>query len=56
MKHYFAIDGNYGQADDIVILDTSMWTEDDFMEVDDELDYYRPQKALEIASKYNVND
>ena len=52
MKHYFATDGNYGDADDIFVVDTDEWTNEDFIAVSEEIDYYRIDLAREIAKKY----
>ena len=30
MNHYFATDGNYGNAENLVIIDTADWTEDEW--------------------------
>ena len=54
MKTYFALDGNYGDATDIVIIDTEKLTELDWNGIEEELDYYRAELAKEIERKYNV--
>ena len=50
--HYFAEDGNFGNADGIAILDTSQWTEDDWMEIESSEDYARADTARQIAQRY----
>lgn len=52
-KAYFAQDGNYGDAYDVEIVDTTRWTEKDWQDIDDELDYARPELARAIAQRYN---
>lgn len=47
--HYFAIDGNYGDASRMVVLDTSDWLEEDWTEIDECLDYERVERALDIS-------
>lgn len=55
--HYFAMDGNYGDAEKIVIVDTSDWDEDDWAAVE----YARDgEERMEIAraiadGEYNSN-
>jgi hypothetical protein len=50
--HYFAEDGNFGSAEGIAILDTTYWTEDDWMEIEGASDYERVGVARSIAQKY----
>lgn len=52
-SHYFASDGNYGGADKVVILKTSHWTGDDWLELEEAYDLDRITVALSIDSKYN---
>jgi hypothetical protein len=49
MAHYFAIDGNYGDADGIVIVDTSGWTEDDWTAIEEVGDAERANLAYALA-------
>ena len=51
-SHYFASDGNYGGADKVVIVETSHWTGDDWLELEEAYDLDRINVALEIDSKY----
>ena len=46
---YFAVDGNYGNADGIVIVDTASWTEDDWQVIDEAGDRDRASVALALA-------
>ncbi len=48
-SHYFAADGNYGDAFDLVIVDTAAWSDEDWAQIDEALDYDRPKIAEEIA-------
>lgn len=50
--HYFAEDGNFGSAERLVILDTTYWNEDDWLEIEEASDYDRTQVAREIAQRY----
>jgi hypothetical protein len=53
---YFATDGNYGDADELYICDTSYWTEEDWSEIEDSSDYQRYLVAREINSKYGLRN
>ena len=47
--HYFASDGNYGEWEGAsVILDTSVFTSDDWERIDMEADHWRAQLAYDI--------
>lgn len=46
---YFAIDGNYGDADGIVIADTSDWSEDDWEAIELAGDRDRASVAYALA-------
>lgn len=48
--HYFAKDGNYGDAKELVIIDTSDWTEDEWSDIDFAIDSNRPSIALSLSS------
>lgn len=50
---YFASDGSYGDAEGIVLIDTSEWTEDEWAEIDGMTDSERYDfaLALEYAAK-----
>lgn len=49
ITHYFATDGNYGDASGIVVVNTSKWTNQDWELVDETMDYERPQIAKQIS-------
>ncbi len=51
-SHYFASDGNYGAADNVAIIKTGHWTEDDWLEIEDCWDGDRVDVALKIEAKY----
>lgn len=40
MKTYFSKDSSYGDATDLIIIDTSEWTDEDWREVDSGSDIY----------------
>lgn len=46
---YFAIDGNYGNADGIVIVETSDWSEDDWSAIEMAGDADRASVAYALA-------
>ena len=46
--HYFAKDGNYGDALGLVVVDTSEWTEQDWVLIDEAIDDERPEIAEQI--------
>lgn len=52
MQHYFANDGNYGDAEEILIVDTDLWNEEDWQEIEDATDSERPQIAQAISERY----
>lgn len=54
MASYFGKDGNYGDAENIVIVDTSDWTEDDWQMIDEAGDTDRASVALGIANRSKV--
>jgi hypothetical protein len=47
--HYFAIDGNYGDAAGLTIIDTGDWIETDFDAVEQASDGERPEVARLIS-------
>ena len=49
--HYFAKDGNYGDASQMVVISTDNWTNDDWALLDETIDYNRAQVALDISIK-----
>ena len=46
---YFAKDGNYGDANGIVVVDTTAWTTEDFELMDQASDENRPTLARLIS-------
>lgn len=52
MKHYFAKDGNYGNAYAMFTCDTVEWTEEDWQAIEESSDSERVNVAIAIASKY----
>lgn len=50
--HYFASDGNYGDVDGLVIIETTHWTELDWEDLEGSSDESRPATAETIAKKY----
>ena len=50
-KSYFAVDGNYGSADGMVIIDTTNWSEDEWSQVELASDTERAQVALDLTNK-----
>ena len=51
-SHYFASDGNYGSANNVVILETGHWDADDWTAIEESWDGDRISTALEIVRKY----
>lgn len=49
---YFAGDGSYGEADDLVVLDTADWTADDWQEIGEASDWERPALAENIRRRH----
>lgn len=49
---YFAGDGNYGNADGILVLETTLWSELDWQMLDEVSDEARPTVARLIAESY----
>ena len=49
--HYFAADGNYGDAASLVVVDTSDWTEDEWAAIDEARDEDRGRIALELETQ-----
>lgn len=52
---YFAADGNYGDAEDILIIDTSTWSDDEIEAVSMATDSNRLSVASQIAANYAEN-
>ena len=49
---YFSPDGSYGSAKGLVIVDTSMWTENDWNQLEWAMDENMPKLAMLIANKH----
>lgn len=52
---YFAADGNYGDAEDILIVDTSAWSDEEVDAVSMATDSNRLDVARQIAANYADN-
>lgn len=52
MKHYFSPDGNFGNAEGLVIVPTAKWSRDDWEDIEDSQDGERHQVATEKAELY----
>ena len=48
---YFALDGNYGEAQGMVVVDTTKWSEDDWTQIEEAGDSERAQVALDLTNK-----
>ncbi len=48
---YFALDGNYGEAQGLVVIDTTKWSEDDWTQIEEAGDSERAQVALSLTNK-----
>jgi hypothetical protein len=55
MKHYFSADGNYGDASDCVVVDTSDFTDSDWEELANLGDLGRMEYLGELIDKYRPN-
>lgn len=53
--HYFAIDGNYGDATDLILVHTDDWTEEDWDRIFDTNDNDRLAVAKEICDSKQSN-
>jgi hypothetical protein len=51
-KHYFSPDGNFGDAEGLVIVQTTAWTDEDWEELENVHESERWTKGEEIASRY----
>jgi len=49
---YFAMDGNYGSAHGLVVIDTNGWTDEDWEAVENASDADRFIVAVTIAEAY----
>lgn len=49
MNHYFADDGNYGDANGLVVIDTGHFTDEDWTLIEQTSDWQRAVVARDIA-------
>lgn len=49
---YFALDGNYGDASGLTVIETTHWSEVDWAILDAASDWHRPDVARLIAESY----
>ena len=50
--HYFAEDGNYGDADGLTIMETTHWDETDWVIIESASDWARPEVARILTESY----
>lgn len=50
--HYFAADGSYGDAVGLVVMETTMWTADDWDIIDQASDLHRVHVARLLTESY----
>lgn len=50
---YFAADGNYGDAEGLVMIDTTDWTEDEWMTIEYAPENERARIAQELEREVN---
>jgi hypothetical protein len=51
MNYYFATDGNYGDATELIIVDTTNWSESDWQLIEDSHDSERSDVAQRISEE-----
>jgi len=49
--YYFAQDGNWGSAEEILLVDTTNWTEEDWELIEDATDSERGQIAQRLSEE-----
>ena len=54
MNTYFAVDGSYGDANNLFVADTTQWTEEDWEEIEMAPDRDRIEIAEELTTKYTM--
>jgi hypothetical protein len=52
--HYFALDGNYGNADGIVLVETDDFSVEEWLEIEEASDNERANMAVEIATRHDL--
>jgi hypothetical protein len=50
--HYFAEDGNYGNADGLTIMETTHWDETDWAIIEAASEWARPEVARVLTESY----
>ena len=55
MNHYFATDGNYGNAENLVIIDTADWTEDEWDIIEQSPENDRTKIAQQLSQGQTEN-
>ena len=50
---YFAEDGSYGVAENLVIVNTEGWSDEDFEKIEAEYDWHKPETAKLIAEEHD---
>ena len=53
--HYFAADGNFGNATNLVIVDTTDWTDEEWADVEYAIDDQRSTTALSLSTSKKVS-
>ena len=53
--HYFAADGNFGNATNLVIVDTTDWTDEEWADVEYAIDDQRSTTALSLSTAKKVS-
>lgn len=51
---YFAVDGSFGKAEGLVVVDTTDWTPDMWECIEEEWEHSRPALAKHFASGYHL--
>jgi len=50
-KHYFAEDGNFGSAKNLVVVDTTEWKDRDWLAIENASDSERVARVKKIINK-----
>jgi hypothetical protein len=53
--HYFAADGNFGNATNLVIVDTTDWTDEEWADVEYAIEDQRSTIALSLSTSKKVS-
>ena len=54
MTTFFAVDGSYGDANNLFVTDTTQWTLEDWEEIEMSRDSDRIEVAEELTTKYTM--